>query len=165
MVESGYRFEDEVRLQAKYSCSCETRNNYRFYLPRINRGTECDVIIITQSKIYCVECKNFNGYISGYELDLEWRFASSGNKGKVSNPVLANNKHIRAIKGLFRKCGLTPPEIVSVVCVPNECVIHTDCEEVINLNQLVYKLKNDDGGSLNMTYYIELFDKFRYKEV
>lgn len=164
MVKSGSKFEETVRFQSKCACVCETRSNFTFYLPRIGRGTECDVIIVTQSSIYCVECKNFNGFISGSEMDLEWVFASSGSKGTVANPVLANNKHIRAIRGLFRKSNMAAPEIKNIVCVPNECRIHTDCKEVMQIKQLTYLLSKENGGENDISSLISIFDKLNYKE-
>lgn len=153
MVKSGETFEGTVSVYSLLTVNCIIKNNYRFYSPRIFRGTETDVIIITNSKIYCVECKNFNGYLSGSRLDLEWTFTSSGKKGSVLNPVLSNSKHVRTIRSLLRVSGNPLYDIESVVCVPDGTQIHTECSEVINLSTFMRVLKRD--SELPTIYNIE----------
>lgn len=143
MVKSGENFEELVSLYSLSTTKCSIKNNYEFFSPRIGRGTETDVIVITEHRIYCVECKNFNGYLTGSELDLQWVFASSGRKSKVANPVLANYKHIRSIKGLLRKMSFPAYEIENIVCVPNKTKIHTNCSEVMTLGSFLFKLEID----------------------
>ena len=142
-MKSGDSFEKTVSVYSILTTKCVTKKNYRFYSPRIYRGTETDVIVITKKKIYCVECKNFNGFIRGSRLDVDWVFASSGCKGKVFNPILSNEKHIRTIRGLLRKNNMPVYEIQNIVCVPNGTRIHTECEEVFHLSSFLRILKED----------------------
>lgn len=149
MVASGDTFELVVGEYLKSVYDCEVIYNAEFHCPRIFRGTECDVICVTPQKIYCIECKNYSSAISGKSSDLEWVFYSRGKRSNVANPVLSNLRHIRAIRGLFRKNGLTPPQIENLVCVPDTCKIHTDCEEVINIRSLISLVNLDSFGTVN----------------
>lgn len=166
MVKSGESFEEMVATCSISKIKCVVKTNYRFYSPRIYRGTECDVIVITESKIYCVECKNFSGFIMGDSLDIEWVFASSGRMGRVSNPVMSNNKHLRSIRGLIRKVNKELIDIENIVCVPDNCRIKSTCKEVMNLSSFMKLLERD--SKLNrvndLAKMSKLFDELKYRE-
>lgn len=143
---SGAELEIDVSslVQSHFRDTCKIINNLEFYNNRVGRNIECDVLVITNKCIYCIECKNYNGYIKGEELDLKWSFASSGNLSIVNNPVLNNNKHIRTIKGLMYSKGLGEINMKSFVVVPNRCNIHTECEEVIHLGDLIDRIDKNE---------------------
>lgn len=145
MITSGRDFEKKVALLSTQSVPSVALRNMKFYFPLIHRGTECDVIVITQHSIYCVECKNYNSYISGNEGDIVWFFRSSGKFGKVSNPVRANDKHIRVIRGLLRKNNADVLNIENIVCVPDGTAIYTNSSSVMHLSRFVRKLMEDSS--------------------
>lgn len=167
MVMSGDMFEVIVADNVEIACrDVIIRHNYEFYSPRLNRGTECDVIAITKNSIYCIECKHYTTFISGERFDYEWRFASSGKKSTVINPVLSNMKHIRTMQGLLRQAGYGDVEIKSLICVPDSCKIYTECKEVVNLSYLLGIVKNDFNKSKGFTNQKEMMtaiDKVKYK--
>lgn len=161
MVVSGDTFELIVGEYLKSIYDCEIIYNAEFFCPRIFKGTECDVICITPQKIYCIECKNYSSAICGTDYSLEWVFYSRGKRNSVANPVLGNMRHVRAIRGLFRKNGLVPPSIENIVCVPDTCKIHTTCKEVITIGALISKVHLDSFDSVkynlkSMTAQIDL---------
>lgn len=140
MVASGTLFERHVSTMIQATVKCRIFVNYEIFSKRLGRATECDLVVVTSNKIYCIECKNYNGYIVGSRFDEKWRFASSGRKGKVQNPFLLNRKHIRLIRGEFYKLGLRPLEIINVIVVPDNCTITGDRCTV-----------NDKGGLMNLS--------------
>lgn len=140
MVISGSSFELFVGEILQSTLGGIVLYNYKVHSPRIHRGTESDIIFISDRGIFCIECKNYRGYIAGSLYEPRWRFGSSGRTAFVSNPVLGNYKHIRSIRGLSRKYNLGINEIHNYVCIPDSCRIHSDCDEVVSLSSLVSKI-------------------------
>lgn len=136
-------------LKDNFKENCEIINNLEFYCNRVDTQVECDVLAITSKNVYCIECKNYTGFIRGEELDLKWSFSSSGKLSTVNNPVLNNNKHIRTIKGLLYSKGFDELNIISYVVVPDRCNIHTKCKEVIHLSELIGKIYEEEKNSKN----------------
>ena len=138
MVLSGSRFERIVATFVSSSIPCSVLLNKEFMSPRLHRGLECDLIVITSKRIYCVECKNYSGYIAGDMFDYQWRFASSSKIGRVQNPYLLNKKRIRTIRGKFYSRGISPPHIENVIVVPDKCRVHVDSDcNVYNLSAFI----------------------------
>lgn len=143
MVSSGKGFELVVASSIKSVFDYPILLNREFFDYRIGRGMECDLILVTPFKIYCIECKNYNGYIAGDRFDVDWRFASSGRKGKVQNPYLLNKRRIRLIRGLFYNKGYNPPTIENFIIVPDNCQIHSNYKNVLHKRDFLNLLRLD----------------------
>lgn len=164
MVLSGNLYEIYTGEYIESFVNCLVKYNYEFFLPKISKGTECDLIVITKGGVYCIECKNYYSMISGKEYSIEWTFISSGKKNKVSNPVLANSRHVRAIQGLLYKNNLGNLGIKSLVCVPDTCKIHSECKEVMNLTSVVNLIREESLVSkIDMKETSRLIDSVCYK--
>lgn len=140
MVASGRYFEKKVASMITTSINCKILMNPEFYSNSLNRGTECDLIVISPVKIYCIECKNYNGFIAGNMFEETWSFVSSGKLGHVQNPYLLNERHIRLIRGTFYRRGLKPLDIENIIVVPNRCKIHVEGCNVLSLSELMTKI-------------------------
>lgn len=164
MIMSGETFEILVGETVSRVTKSVIKYNYRFYSPRIKRGTECDILLITPAKIYCIECKNYTRRIKGTAKAVKWNFISKGNLAETDNPVLNNMRHIRTIKGLLYSCGNADIEIENIVCVPNRCEIVTDCKEVMTLTELVVKITTDAyfNDKYNVEQLSSMIDFIRY---
>lgn len=69
------------------------------YLPKANRTTEIDIIVISEIGIYVIENKNYNGWIFGSYNNLKWTVTYNSNeKYQFYNPILQNNSHLEEIK-------------------------------------------------------------------
>lgn len=143
MVLSGSYFERKVASLISNSMDCVIYINSKFYSPSLNRGTECDLVVLTQFKLYCIECKHYNGFIAGERFSKEWKFVSSGKLGHIQNPYLLNKMHIRIIRGTFYKKGLKPLDIENIIVVPDKCKIHVEKCNVMHLSDLMIKLDFD----------------------
>lgn len=159
MVASGSYFERKVASMIIMSIDCKILINPKFYSHSLHRGTECDLLVISPSKIYCIECKNYNGFISGNKFDETWNFVSSGKLGHVQNPYLLNNKHIRLIRGTFYNKGLRPLEIENIIVVPDKCNIHVEDCNVVNLSELMKRLSYEFRNGKHL-YNIDLLEKY-----
>ena len=137
IVLSGKKHERYVALEIANLIPCRFILNYTVFSRELNRGTEIDIVVVTHSKIYCVECKNYNGYIAGNKFDEYWTFASSGKRGRTQNPYLLNRKHIRLLRGCFYNKGLKPLTVENVIVVPDRCKIHVENCNVMNVSSLL----------------------------
>lgn len=163
MVMSGVKFERTVASFINSSFDCSILLNRQFLSPRIHKSIECDLLVITSKKIYCVECKNYKGYIAGDMFEPYWRFASSGKRGNVQNPYLLNKKRIRAIRGGFYRRGLTPPSIESFIVVPDKCHINVElCVNVINIYSLL-EIIRIDNSTLPVKFNVPNLERFLCK--
>lgn len=147
MVMSGMTFEVEVGRAIKDFTESKVKFNFVVNSPRksVTSGLECDVLVITPAKAYSVECKNYNYLIRGERLAPYWNFVSSGKKGTVVNPILANDNRIRTMRGLLRITQLECYPIENVICVPNNCRIETKCPQVMHLAELINLIKNENN--------------------
>lgn len=142
LIKSGSRFECIVSSTIHSIFLGELYLNVKFFSPSINRGTECDIIFVTNHAVYCIECKNYRKFISGSYLDLKWSFSSDGRNFKDTiNGFIENDKHVRILNGLLRKEGIKDVPIFNLICVPDTCTIKSDCLNVKKLSDLIIEMK------------------------
>ena len=165
MLYSGDLYELYVGDEISRQVNCAIRYNYRFYSPRINRGLECYVIVITSHKIYVIECKNYSSFIAGKRLSPMWTFVSSGKRGFVQNPILLNDRRVRTIKGHLYSELHKSYEVSSFVCVPSKCRINSNCDEVVTLPNLISKITFDSFNKpkYNLEQVSKDIDKIRWR--
>lgn len=159
MVASGKFFERKVASIVNQTIPCKFFLNYEIYSRHLGRGTECDLLVLTSTRVYCVECKNYNGFISARKFKYDWFFASTGRKGRVQNPYLLNRKHVRIMRSAFYERGLNPIEIENVIVVPDGCSINGDDCNIMRLSEFVAKVKFD-YESLGKIYNVDSLYKF-----
>lgn len=142
LLKSGNRFECIVGSTIHSIFLGELYLNVKFYSPSIKRGTECDIIFVSNHAIYCIECKNYKRFISGSYLDLKWSFSSDGKIFKDTiNGFIENDKHVRTLNGLLRKEGIKNVPIFNYICVPNTCTIQSDCSNIKSLSDLIIEMR------------------------
>ena len=143
MVLSGDLFELIVASKIQSLFDYPILIKREFYDDRIHKSMECDLILVTPFKIYCIECKSYNGYVSGSKFETNWRFASSGRKSTVQNPYLLNKIRIRLIRGLFYNRDFNPPKVENLIVVPDYCNIHVGYDKIYNLTDFLNLIKID----------------------
>lgn len=119
---------------------------------------QIDHIEIRTNGIFCIETKNYIGWIYGNENQEKWtQTLYTGEKNYFYNPLKQNRSHIyhlsKALNNKYR--------INSVVVMVNNNADKIECENVINLNYLKTYLKNFDNG---IHYTIEQMDEI-YSEL
>lgn len=150
MVFSGMFHEKKVATEICNVIDCKVFFNFEVYSRELHRGTEIDLLVVTPYKIYCIECKNYNGYIAGNKFDEYWTFTSSGRRGRTQNPFLLNRKHIRLLNGCFYKRNLKPLNVENFIVVPDICKIHVEGCNVVHLSSLISLLDLDRKTSQNV---------------
>lgn len=122
--------------------------------------TQIDLLMVTEKAIYVLETKNWIQSINGNRGDYVWRGYSGQPKGMtVISPFIQNLLHVRLLKAGALGRGVTLPPVYNVICVPDSCMINSDCDEVVHVSGLVHKIQGIEAGltkrySLNQTIKI-----------
>lgn len=105
---------------------------------------QIDHVVISQYGIFCIETKQYNGYITGSKYDKKWIRYAGKNKYYYENPIRQNYGHVKALSELL---NIEEARIYNIVCIPSNA-----------------KLKIDHDGELVRNYTI--VDRILlYKEV
>ncbi len=73
---------------------------YNVHFPLANGSTAvADIVMINESGIYVVDCKNYYGTLSGDEVDEVWYYEDGKKKHEIKNPAIWNKLFIKWLKG------------------------------------------------------------------
>lgn len=108
------------------------------------KSHQIDHIEIRKNGIFCIETKNYKGWIFGNENQDKWtQSLYNGEKHQFTNPLKQNSSHIYHISKVLGK----KYKINSVVVLVQNNADKIDCPNVINLDDLKSYLKNYDDGT------------------
>lgn len=107
---------------------------------------QIDHIEIRHNGIFCIETKNYIGWIFGTDNSQNWvQTLYTGEKNNFYNPLKQNKSHIyHLLQKLDKKY-----KINSVVVMVNDNADKVECSNVVNLSDLNRYLSSFDDG----TYY------------
>ena len=107
------------------------------------KSHQIDHIEIRENGIFCIETKNYIGWIFGNENSEKWtQTLYTGEKHQFFNPLKQNNSHCYHISKV-----LGPKyKVNSLVVMANNNADKIDCDNVINLNDLKSYLKRFNNG-------------------
>ena len=91
--------EFAVNVLLKYSAAGKLKTIRNIYVP-LNDGktSEIDIVVVHNTGLYAVECKNYSGWIFGSADNRYWtQTFANGKKYQFYNPVLQNKYHIKAL--------------------------------------------------------------------
>ncbi len=116
------------------------------------KSHQIDHIEIRENGIFCIETKNYKGWLFGSENQDKWTQTLYNNeKHQFLNPLKQNKSHIYHI----RKVLDDKYKINSVVVMVQNNADRIDCKNVINLDDLKSYLKNYNDGT---KYTVEEMD-------
>lgn len=121
-----------------------------------NKSHQIDHIEIRENGIFCIETKNYKGWIFGSENQDKWTQTLYTEKHQFTNPLKQNKSHIYHMSKVLGK----KYHINSLVVMVQNNADRIDCSNVINLNDLKSYLKNyDDGTRLSIEEMDEIYNK------
>ncbi|WP_432650241.1 nuclease-related domain-containing protein [Huintestinicola sp.] len=112
--------EFAVNLLLKYSAAGKLKTIRNIYVP-LNDGktSEIDIVVVHNTGLYAVECKNYSGWIFGSADNRYWtQTFANGKKYQFYNPVLQNKYHIKALSRYLA---------VNESCIKSYIVFGTEC--------------------------------------
>lgn len=114
----GKKWEERLTKIIKYEIgeSCRILNN--LYIPRYNGyTTEIDILLIDDTGLYCIECKNYQGWIFGKKTEKYWmQTFPNGERYRFYNPYLQNKSHVKYLQNI-----ITNAPIYNIVVFSNKC--------------------------------------------
>jgi len=135
-------------------------------LVRDSKSTQIDNILFTHKKIYCIETKNYAGWIYGNEAAKSWT-QTFNNFGKLTknsfyNPLAQNFGHI---KYLSKFLDLPFNVFENIVVFSNECELkniatNKPYNHVVNRSDLVNLIESIEKAS-NDSFDWEDLDRLR----
>lgn len=117
-------------------------NNF-ILLDENGKSHQIDHLVIRENGIFCIETKNYIGYIHGCTTDREWtQTLFNGKRNKLINPLKQNNSHIYHIsKALNNKY-----KINSLIVMIQNNANNIKCDNVVNVCVLNYYLMDYKDG-------------------
>lgn len=107
------------------------------------KSHQIDHIEIRENGIFCIETKNYIGWIFGDETSDKWtQTLYTGEKHQFLNPLKQNKSHCYHISKVIGKKYI----VNSVVVMANNNADKVKCPNVINLDNLKSYLKKFDNG-------------------
>lgn len=107
------------------------------------KSHQIDHVDIRENGIFCIETKNYKGWIYGTENQDRWTQTLFTEKNQFLNPIKQNKSHIyhlsRALKNKYK--------INSLVVFTQNNADKIDIPNVINLNELKQYLKNYNANT------------------
>ncbi len=122
-----------------------------------NKTHQIDHIEIRHNGIFCIETKNYIGWILGNEFQDKWvQVLFNGEKNQLTNPLKQNKSHVYHISNVIGK----KYHVNSLVVMVQNNADKIDCDNVVNLDDLKYYLKKfDDGTYLSTEEMDEIYEK------
>lgn len=121
------------------------------------KSHQIDHIEIRHNGIFCIETKNYIGWIFGSENQDKWtQTLYNGEKHQFVNPLKQNKSHIYHMSQVLEK----KYKINSVVVMVQNNADKVDCPNVVNLDDLKSYLKNyNDGTNYSIEEMDEIYNK------
>ena len=156
VTDSGKHGEYLIYKKIKHFEQSGGKLLFNCYLPKENKTTEIDVILINYYGIFVIESKNYGGWIFGEEQSDVWTQTLPA-KGRTSrkehfyNPIKQNRTHIECLK---KQIGNNIP-IYSIIVFSDKCTFknipQSNSEyEIIHLNQLVNTINRTIASKINI---------------
>lgn len=124
-----------------------------------NKSHQIDHIEIRENGIFCIETKNYKGWIFGDDKRDKWtQTLYNGEKHQFINPLKQNKSHIYHLsKAIDNK----KYHINSLIVMARNNAKRISLPNVINLNQLKDYLNNyDDGTKLTIEEMDQIYNAF-----
>lgn len=105
------------------------------YIPKGDKTTEIDLVMIHETGIYVLESKNYSGWIFGNDKDRYWmQVINKNEKNKFYNPIKQNNSHVKYLAKLLDNDTYN---YISIIAFSERCTLKkiTNESDAIILNR------------------------------
>ena len=99
---------------------------------------QIDHIVISVYGIFCIETKQYHGFITGRKYDKYWVRHLGKKKYYYTNPIRQNYGHVKSLAELL---NLPEEKIYNIVCIPSEVTLKIQQDgEVVGYKSIVKKI-------------------------
>lgn len=134
----GKKFEGDTYNSLRYKFDKDVHLMANVLLPRkgsMNEYTEIDLLVFHSSGVYCLELKDYKGFVYGNVEHNRWNIGYKKEEKRTVfdfyNPIMQNAKHIEDL------CKFFDFPYKNVVVFPNEMYIDTDLRELKLVDELL----------------------------
>ncbi len=107
-----------------------------------NKTYQIDHVIISKYGIFCIETKQYNGFITGNKYDKYWVRHAGKNKYYYLNPIRQNYGHIKALSELLT---INDNDIYNLVCISSNAKLKVENDgELVNCYTITNKILSYD---------------------
>lgn len=147
---SGHKFECDIVNSISTYCQRSWLNTRLPTLYTQSGYTEVDIITVYNNTIIVIESKNASELIGSYHSQ-SWTLIGKRSQDNISisNSIVQNNIHARALSDLLFKHGHVGIEILPVIIVPNDCIISPEISNAVFHLKTLVKVLDDSGVKKN----------------
>ena len=99
---------------------------------------QIDHVIVSQYGIFCIETKQYNGYIIGSKWDKNWTRIVGKNRYPYENPIRQNYGHVKTLCELL---NMDESKIYNIVCIPSGAKLRIKHDgELVRYDTIVDKI-------------------------
>lgn len=128
---------------------------FNCYLPKDDKTTEIDILMLHSSGIYVIESKNYSGWIFGNEKHKTWTQVLPRGRGRSSkehflNPIMQNKMHIKWLKSFLadEKFPIFSIIVFSERCTLKQVDIFSPDSQVIKRHDVAHTISQIDRNSV-----------------
>lgn len=104
-----------------------------------NKSHQIDHVVVSSYGIFCIETKQYNGYIVGDKYDKYWIRKAGKKRYYYTNPIRQNYGHCKALSELLH---IEESKIINIVCISSNAKLNIKHDgEVVNYYTTVNKIK------------------------
>ena len=106
------------------------------------RTSQIDHVVVSRYGVFCIETKQYNGFITGNKYDDKWVRHAGNKKYYYSNPIKQNYGHIKQLAKLL---DIDESLIINIVSIPSKATLKIkDDGEVCRYYNLAEKILSYD---------------------
>lgn len=99
---------------------------------------QIDHVIVSPYGIFCIETKQYNGFIIGSKWDKKWTRIVGKNKYPYENPIRQNYGHVKSLCELL---NMDESKIYNIVCIPSTAKLRIKHDgELVRYDTIVDKI-------------------------
>lgn len=99
---------------------------------------QIDHVVVSQYGIFCIETKQYNGFIVGSKWDKQWTRYAGKDKIPYENPIRQNYFHVKALSELL---NIDEKKIFNIVCISSTATLKIKHDgELVSDNTIIDKI-------------------------
>ena len=104
--------------------------------------SQIDHVVVSKYGIFCIETKNYTGWITGTENGAKWTQTIYKTKNTFMNPIRQNYGHVKVLEAVMKGIGISTP-IYPIVTFPGDADLKVKIEkaDVVYWGQLVQTIQ------------------------
>ena len=101
---------------------------------------QIDHVVVSKYGVFCIETKQYNGFIVGSKYDKYWTRYIGKKKIYYENPIRQNYGHVKALEDVLQ---IDENKIFNIVCIPSGAKLRIDHDgELVRYGNIVKRIES-----------------------